>query len=114
MLSRRLWVVLLYVLVGGGVALSILSCVLINDAIIFLDACFALFRLLPITCLLMVLVLARLSLAVSGACGLVFVLEDRRGFVAVRAGTGSAPALPLSIIWGCLGLAPGSALSLRM
>ena len=103
MALRRSWVVLLCVLAGGGGALSILSCVLINDAILFLDACFALFRLLPMTCLLMVLVLARSSLAVSGACGLVFILEDRRGFVAVRAGTGSA-----------LRLSPGSALSLRM
>ena len=100
---RRSWVVLLCVLVSGGVALSIASCVLISDAILLLDACFALFRLLSMTCLLTVLVLARLSRAVSGACGLVFILEDRRGSVAVRAGTGSA-----------LRLSPGSALSLRM
>ena len=83
MVSRRLWIVSLCVLVGGVVALSILNCVLINDAIRFLDAFFALFHLLQMTCLLMVLVLARLSLAASGACGLVFILEDRRGFVAV-------------------------------
>ena len=62
----------------------------------------------------MVRVLVRLSLAVSGACGPAFILEERRGFIAVQAGTGSALALPLSIIWGCLGLSPGSALSLRM
>ena len=103
--SRRLWVVLLFVLVGDGVASSILSCLLINDAILFLDAFFALFRLLPMTYLLMVLVLARSSLTVSGACGPSFILEDRRGFVAMQAGTGSTLALPLSIIW---------ALSLRM
>ena len=114
MVSRRLWVVLLCVLVVGGVALSILSCVLINDAILFLDACFSLFRLLPLACLLMVLVLACLSLAMSVACGLVFILEDRRGFVAVRAGTALALALLLPIIWGCLGLSPGLALSLHM
>ena len=105
MASRRLWVVLLFVLVNGGVASSILSCVLINYTILFLDASFALFHLLPMTCLFMVLVLARLSLVVSGACGPAFILEDRRG-----ARTGSALALPLSIIWGCLGPSLGSAL----
>ena len=112
--SRRLWIVLLFVLVGGGVASSIPSCVLINDAIPFLDACFALFRLLPMTCLFMVLVLAGLSLAVSGACGPVFILEDRRVFVVVRAETGLALVLTLSIILGCLGLCRGLALLLRM
>ena len=80
MVSRRLWVVLLFVLVVGGIALSILSCVLIHDGILFVDACFALFRLLPMTYLFMVLVLARLSLAVSGACGPASILEVRRGF----------------------------------
>ena len=69
---RRLLVVLLFVLVGGDVALLIASCVLINDAILFLGACLALFRLLPMSCLLIVRVLACLSLAVCGACGPVF------------------------------------------
>ena len=72
------------------------------------------FRLLLMICLLMVRVLARLSLAVSGACGPALILEERRGFVAVRARTGSSLALPLSMIWGCLGLSPGSALLLHM
>ena len=111
---RRLSVVVLSILVGCCAASSILSCVLISDAILFLDACFALFRLLSMTYLLMVRVLARLSLAVIGACGPAFILGDCRGFVAVRAGTGSSLALPLSMIWGCLGLPSGSALSLRM
>ena len=84
--------------------------VLISDTILFLDTCFALFRVLSMTCLFMALVLAHLSLAVSGACGPAFILEDRRGFVTVRAVTDSALAPPLSIIWGCLGLFPGSAL----
>ena len=109
-----MWVVLLFVLVGGDVASSILSFVLINDAILFLGACFVLFYLLPMTCLLVVLVLAGLSLAVSGAYGLVFILEDRRGFVTLRPGTGLALALPLLIIWGCLGLSLGLTLLLCM
>ena len=108
--SRRLWVVVLFVFVGGGVVSSIVSYVLINDAILFLDAFLALFLalfcLLLMSCLLMVRVLARLSLVVSGACGPAFILGERRGFVAVRAGTGSALALPLSIIWDCLRLSP--------
>ena len=66
------------------------------------------------TCLLMVHVLARLSLAVSGACGPAFILGERRGFVVVQAETGLALALPLSIIWGYLGLSPGSALLMHM
>ena len=111
---RRLPVVVLSILVDSDVASSILSCVLINVAILFLDACFTLFRLLPMIRLLMVRVLAHLFLAVSSACGSAFILGERRGFVAVRAGTGSALALSLSIIFGCLGLSPDSALSLRM
>ena len=98
---RRSPAVALRVLVGGGVVLSMLSWVSTSDAILLLDACLTLFRLLPMTCLLTVRVLARLSRAVSGSCGL--SLEDRRGSIAVRAGTGSA-----------LRLSPGSALSLRM
>ena len=64
----------LSILVDSGVALSILSCVLIDVTILFLDMCFAVFRLLPMICLLMVHVLACLSLAVSGACGPAFTL----------------------------------------
>ena len=83
--SRRLRVVLLFVLVAGNVASSIASCVLTNDAVLFLDACLALFRLLPMRSLLTARVLACLSLAVSGVCGPVFILEEHRGFVAMRA-----------------------------
>ena len=43
----------------------------------------------------MVLVLACSSLVVSGVCGLVFILQDRRGFVTVRAGTMFGPSAPL-------------------
>ena len=85
-----------------------------SGAILFLNAFFVLFRLLPMTCLLTVLVLARLSLAVGVVGGPALILADRRGLVTVRAGRGSALALPLSIIWGCLGLSPRSTLSLRM
>ena len=102
------------VLFGCCAASSSLSCVLVNDAILFLDAFFALFRLLPMTCLLAVLALARLSLAVGVVGGPAWILADRRGLITVRAGRGSALALPLSIIWGCLGLSPRSTLSLRM
>ena len=102
------------VLFGCRAASSILRCVRTSDAILFLDAFFALFRLLPMIFLFIILVLARLSLAVGGACGPACILADRRGLITVRAGTGSALALPLSIIWGCLGLSPGSILSLRM
>ena len=114
MVSRCLLGAASLVLSGRRAASSILSCVLISDAILFLDAFFVLFRLLPMTCLLTVLVLARLSLAVGAVGGPALILADRRGLVTVRAGRGSALALPLSIIWGCLGLSPRSTLSLRM
>ena len=83
---------------------------LTSDAILFLDAFFALFRLLPMTCLLTVLASARLSRAVDGVGSLVLILGDRRGVVAVRAGTGSALVVPLSMTWACPGLSPGSTL----
>ena len=108
------WAASLPVFGGGGVVSSILRCVLTSDAILFLDAFFALFRLLPMTCLLIVLVLARLSRAVGGFDGPVLILVDRRCVVAVRAGTGSALVVPLSMTWACPGLSPGSTLSLRM
>ena len=54
-----------FVLFGCCAASSIFSCVLINDAILFLDAFFTLFRLLPMTCSLIILALACLSLAVG-------------------------------------------------
>ena len=72
---RRSPAVALLVLAGGSVVLSMLSWVSTSDAILRLDACLTLFRLLPMTCLLTVRVLARLSRAVSGVCGL--SLEDR-------------------------------------
>ena len=107
---RRLSVVVLSILASCCAASSILSCVLISDTILFLDVCFALFRLLSMTCLLMARVLACLSLAVRCAYGPAFILGDRRGFVAVRAGTGLALALPIvnnlglprAVPWLCL------------
>ena len=72
-------------LVGGGVVLSILSRVRIDDSILFHGACFALLRLLPISCLSMICVLALLSRAVGGCDGPVVIFVELRGLVAVHA-----------------------------
>ena len=84
----------------------------ISVAILFLDACLTLLRLLPNVCLLAVLFLALVVRANGGLGGTVARRLERRGFVA--APFGLALALPVLIFWLCLGLSPSGTGSTAM
>ena len=76
----------------------------IRDAICLRDTFFMLFCLVPICCLFIILVLALMSLAVSGLDSATANHCKRRGFVAVTFGL--AVLLSLLILLVCLGLSP--------
>ena len=75
-----------------------------SDLILALDACLALFRWLPMVCLLTVLFLALASRAVGGRVGSGGSRVERLGFVAVP--FGSTLALPMLVFWVCLRPSP--------
>ena len=87
---------------GDGVAASICSCMWMRDSVIFLDACFTLFRRLPRICLLTVLLFVLVSLDVGGLVGLATSRLERLGCNAIPLGL--ALALPLLIFLVYLGL----------